>query len=431
MLNFKKRNLDGRSQRGKNQHPALLFDPRLCNGCRTCEMVCAQSHFGVVSTGKAAIRSILLEEQGKTYSIYCQHCPEPLCLEVCPVKAISRDNGLVLLDSKACVDCGLCMAACPEGAPLKDPETNQVQKCDLCKGQPACVAACPSQALRYMPASSQRWIRFPRWISQAAAFFLLVIVLVGTVCSLSVGEFSLSCPVGLLQEIVGSQTIILTTIFSAMVLLILAALLGRVFCGWLCPFGFVLDLVGRWIPRFGNPKILSNRQTKYSILAASMVASAAVGHQVFCPVCPIGTVCRSYGVKDFFLGSELAVIPVALAMEIGEKRNWCRLLCPVGAIFGLMSKMNLIKVVIGAHQCKKFSCMECAEICPVSIVDKDLLREGISPSIPMSECILCLRCVEHCPYGAAKVRFRGQEVRPQRVEDFSAAPAAASREPSS
>jgi ferredoxin-type protein NapH len=235
-----------------------------------------------------------------------------------------------------------------------------------------------------------------------------------------------------LQEIVGSQTIILTTIVSGVALLALAVLLGRAFCGWFCPFGLVLDLVGRFMPRLGNPKILSSRQTKYSVLAASVVGSAVVGHQVFCPVCPIGTLCRSYGVKNFFLGSELAVIPVALAMEIGEKRNWCRLLCPVGAIFGLMSKMNLIKVVIGAHQCKKFSCMECAEVCPVGIVDKDLLREGISPSIPMSECIMCLRCVEHCPYGAAKVHFRGQGVRPQRAEDFNAAPAAAaSREPSS
>jgi len=433
MLKPERKLSDRNSHRIKVKHPALLFDPRLCTGCRTCEMVCAQSHFGVVSSGKAAIRSVCLEEQGKTYSIYCQHCEEPLCLEVCPVKAISRDaGGLVCLDPKACVDCGLCIAACPEGAPLRDPETNQVQKCDLCQGEPACTPACPSQALRYAPARSLSWVRFPRWAVQAAAFLLLVIVLVGTVCSLSVGEFNLTCPVGFLQEIVASQTIILATIASALVLLALSFFLGKVFCGWLCPFGFILDLVGRFIPRLGNPKILSSRQTKYSLLAASIVGSAAVGHQVFCPLCPIGTVCRSYGVKDFFLGSELAVIPVALALEMGEKRNWCRYLCPVGALFGLMAKVGLIKVVIGAHQCKKFSCMECAEVCPVGIIDKDMLREGISPFLSMMECTMCLRCVERCPYGAAKVRLKGQGVSPQRAEDFVApAVAGASREPSS
>jgi NapH/MauN family ferredoxin-type protein len=395
-------------------------------------MVCAQKHFGVVSAGNAAIRSICLEEQGEIFSIFCQHCQEPLCLKVCPVKAIRQDEeGLVWLDSKACVDCTLCVAACPEGAPLQDPETNRVHKCDLCGGEPACVESCPSRALRYVPARSLSWIRFPRWAVQAAAFLLLVIVLVGTVCSLSVGEFNLTCPVGFLQGIVASQTIILVTIASALALLVLTALLGRVFCGWLCPFGFLLDLVGRFLPRFGNPKILNSRQTKYSVLVASVVGSAVVGHQVFCPLCPIGTVCRSYGIKGFFFGLELAVLPVALALEMGEKRNWCRHLCPVGALFGLMAKVGLIKVVIGAHQCKKFSCMECAEVCPVGIVDRDMLREGVSPPLSMSECIMCLRCVEHCPYGAAKLRFRGQGVRPQRVEDFSAAPAGISREPSS
>jgi ferredoxin-type protein NapH len=255
---------------------------------------------------------------------------------------------------------------------------------------------------------------------QGAAFFLLVIVLIGTVCSLSLGDFNLTCPVGFLQEIVASQTIILTTIASALVLLALSFFLGRAFCGWLCPFGFILDLIGRFLPRFGNPKILSNRQTKYSVLAASIIGSAAVGHQVFCPICPIGTVCRSYGVKNFFLGSELAVIPVALALEMGEKRNWCRYLCPVGALFGLMAKVGLIKVVIGAQQCKKFSCMECAEVCPVGIVDKDMLREGVSPSLSMTECIMCLRCVEGCPYGAAKVRLKGQGVSSQKAENFVA-----------
>jgi Fe-S-cluster-containing hydrogenase component 2 len=97
-----------------------------------------------------------------------------------------------------------------------------------------------------------------------------------------------------------------------------------------------------------------------------------------------------------------------------------------------MAKVGLIKVVIGAQQCKKFSCMECAEVCPVGIVDKDMLREGISPFLSMAECTMCLRCVERCPYGAAKVRLKGQGVSPQRAEDFVApAVAGTSREPSS
>ena len=51
----------------------------------------------------------------------------------------------------------------------------------------------------------------------------------------------------------------------------------------------------------------------------------------------------------------------------------------------------------------------------MGIIDADQLREGISPVIPMTECIGCLRCVDRCPYGAAKIRFRWQKGVPGEV----------------
>ncbi|HQB31077.1 MAG TPA: 4Fe-4S binding protein, partial [Syntrophales bacterium] len=92
-----------------------------------------------------------------------------------------------------------------------------------------------------------------------------------------------------------------------------------------------------------------------------------------------------------------------------ERRSWCRYLCPVGALLALVASAGLIKIVIGAKMCKKFSCIQCAEVCPMGIIDGDLLREGVSPKVPMKECISCFRCVDRCPYGAAKIRFRWQK----------------------
>ena len=94
-----------------------------------------------------------------------------------------------------------------------------------------------------------------------------------------------------------------------------------------------------------------------------------LGYQAFCTVCPIGTLCRSYGVQSVMQSAELAIVPALAATELVERRSWCRYLCPVGATLGIASLLRLLKIVIGARKCKKFSCIQCAEVCPVGIID--------------------------------------------------------------
>ena len=89
-------------------------------------------------------------------SISCNHCEEPVCLEVCPASAYSRgENGLVLHDPDKCLGCGNCAWACPYGAPQLDTARGVMTKCGLCAEDlaagrpPACVAACPLRAIEY------------------------------------------------------------------------------------------------------------------------------------------------------------------------------------------------------------------------------------------------------------------------------------------
>lgn len=393
---------------GRKGGPSLVFDPAKCTGCATCEMVCSTRTAAALSPSRAAVRILGEEEEGKVFAIYCQHCRDPLCMEVCPVEAIHKaEDGVVRIDGDLCVHCGLCTLACPEAAPLAHPDDHRIQKCDLCDGDPLCVSHCPEGALGFSEGRSIPWIGWIRWTVQAASFLLLVIILVGTFCSLSAGGVQLSCPTGVIQNIASSRTLIAASAATGLALILLTVLGGRVFCGWVCPFGFVLDLVGRVIPkRLGLPGFLRARAAKYGILAAAAGSSYALGFQAFCTVCPIGTLCRSYGVQGFFRGGELALVPLLAGLELGEKRAWCRSLCPVGALLALAARLGVIRIFIGARKCKKFSCMRCAEICPMGIVDGERLREGISPNLPMDECIMCMRCVDYCPYGAAKIRFR-------------------------
>jgi len=400
------------------RHSGILFDPKKCTGCGTCEMVCSLRNISKIAPASASIEVLRDEENGKNFAIFCQHCRKPLCIEACPTRAIEKgEDGIVRINKLFCVECGLCTMACPEAAPLKDPITEEINKCDLCEGDPLCVKYCPAGALTFTKGKKIRWIKGLRWSVQTISFLLLAVILVGTFCSLKAGALSLSCPAGVLQNIASSGTVVLVWILSASLILGLTILAGRFFCGWICPFGFFLDLVDKITPKkIGWPSFLKSRVAKYGILAGAVGGSCAFGFQAFCPVCPIGSICRSYGATGTLNGANLGIVAALAGLEVTERRVWCRYFCPVGALLALLAKVGFIKIVIGANQCKKFSCIQCAEVCPMGIIDADKLREGLSPDIPMTECITCMRCIDRCPYGAAKIRFRWQKTVPGKIE---------------
>jgi anaerobic dimethyl sulfoxide reductase subunit B (iron-sulfur subunit) len=100
---------------------------------------------------------------GPTYhfSVACHHCDRPACLAACPAGSyIRRSDGLVLLREELCLGCRYCEMACPFGAPSYDEAAGVMTKCHLCVHridaglQPACVAACPTNALSFLNAGA-------------------------------------------------------------------------------------------------------------------------------------------------------------------------------------------------------------------------------------------------------------------------------------
>jgi Fe-S-cluster-containing hydrogenase component 2 len=72
-------------------------------------------------------------------------------MQVCPVGAITQTrDGIVSIDTETCVGCGLCSKYCPMDMIHLDPDTKKAVKCELCQGEPACVAACPTGALEWV-----------------------------------------------------------------------------------------------------------------------------------------------------------------------------------------------------------------------------------------------------------------------------------------
>ncbi|BDH47708.1 electron transporter [Salmonella enterica subsp. enterica serovar Choleraesuis] len=164
----------------------VIADPQWCIGCNTCLAACSQAH---KEQGLQQHPRLTMVRTGElTSPVLCRHCEDAPCERVCPVNAISFTNDSVLLNESLCIGCKLCGLACPFGAitpagskPLNVPSQYQYYvpasllsdvpdspasmdpylswnagvraiavKCDLCAFRdegPACVSACPTNAL--------------------------------------------------------------------------------------------------------------------------------------------------------------------------------------------------------------------------------------------------------------------------------------------
>ncbi len=135
----------------------LVVNYEKCTGCRLCELVCAVKHDGVSNPTRSRIKVIKWEGEGLYIPMSCQQCQDAPCMNVCPVKAISRDESLarVMVDYDKCIGCRSCVAVCPFGAMSFNAIDRKVFKCDLCDGDPQCVRFCEIKAVDYSDASEE------------------------------------------------------------------------------------------------------------------------------------------------------------------------------------------------------------------------------------------------------------------------------------
>ena len=139
-------------------------DKEFCIGCHLCEVACVTAHSkskDVViahnvergETGLSPCKRVF-EKGIISVAISCRHCDEPSCVAACISGGLHKDpeTGRTVYDREKCVGCWSCLMACPYGAIRRHPTEGKIIKCDLCVDRPegpACVAACPNQALKY------------------------------------------------------------------------------------------------------------------------------------------------------------------------------------------------------------------------------------------------------------------------------------------
>ncbi|HUW08786.1 MAG TPA: 4Fe-4S dicluster domain-containing protein [Anaerolineae bacterium] len=125
----------------------LIVDVTLCTECRACELVCSFVHFGVFNGNKSGVR-IVSKWPELPRARLCIQCEEPACVSACPVEAlVCTDAGVVKVRYEECNGCGACVEDCPFDGIWLDPLSDMAIKCDTCEGRFECVPYCFTGAL--------------------------------------------------------------------------------------------------------------------------------------------------------------------------------------------------------------------------------------------------------------------------------------------
>lgn len=137
-------------RRGEKLPKALVADVDLCTGCELCAQICAWKKFKSMNPRRGAVHVIRDEPTVLDAPVFCIQCG--LCIAACPPKALKRVTvgGWVEVDEEKCDACGWCAVVCPLGVIHVDSITKKAVKCDYCKGEPACVEWCPQHVLKYV-----------------------------------------------------------------------------------------------------------------------------------------------------------------------------------------------------------------------------------------------------------------------------------------
>jgi polyferredoxin len=248
-------------------------------------------------------------------------------------------------------------------------------------------------------------------------------------------------PLAMLSHLVSSRTLLLGSSL-AVSMVILALLRGRMWCGWLCPLGTVLDLFSleRWRGKREAPAE-SWRKVKYGLLLTTLLAAVftnmtllifdpltiffrtlsvsvwpavdqvvTVGESTLYRVPALRSVVSQFDglVRPTVLPAQPAFYRYAalyagvflgiVALNLLANRFWCRYLCPLGALLGLVSKFSLKRRRVN-ELCQQ--CDACAKVCPTGTI-----RADTGYASDPSECTVCLKCQEACPFGAVDFTWR-------------------------
>ena len=215
-----------------------------------------------------------------------------------------------------------------------------------------------------------------------------------------------ACPLGSLQSALLSSKYKLPYYIIG-VLLLFGLILGRIICGFLCPFGFLQELLYK-IP---TKKLKKSRWTKalsylkYVILAVFVIIiPLTLAYPGFCKyICPAGTI--EGGIPLTIMNEKLreligwlfswkVILAIAiLTASVFIFRFFCRFICPLGAFYGFFHNVSLFGISLDESKCTH--CQKCVTHCKMDIT-----------SVGDAECIQCGECMDVCGVKAISFGYK-------------------------
>jgi polyferredoxin len=233
------------------------------------------------------------------------------------------------------------------------------------------------------------WYLFWPWLGNRTRSFCVPVLNCWT-CPAA----AFSCPIGAIGTSFANH---IFPYFALGLVLLFGVIAGRFWCGWICPFGTLQDYMYK-IPTFKLrvPGFLT--YLRYGFLAGTVflvpyLANTTEHNLFWCQFCPAGRI--EAGIYAKFVTPAwpeiwrfLVIVGFVLFMIVSQ-RGFCRVFCPLGAIFGLCNKISLWRITLSGENCK--TCGQCRRICPVN--------HSIHESPDSPDCIKCLDC-KTCKFGA-------------------------------
>ena len=222
-----------------------------------------------------------------------------------------------------------------------------------------------------------------------------------------------ACPIGAYQAVVGSSKFRFSYYITGFLLLV-GVLLGRFLCGFLCPFGWVQELLHK-IPtkKHSTKKLKPLTYLKYAVLVgmvclmpALLVNDVGMGDPFFCKyLCPQGVLEGAIPLSLVHSGIRAAlgalftwkcsILLGVVVLSVVFYRPFCKWLCPLGAIYALLNKVSLFQMKVDKHKC--ISCGKCAQACKMDV--------DVTQTPNHTECIRCGMCIRACPTNAICFRY--------------------------
>ena len=221
-----------------------------------------------------------------------------------------------------------------------------------------------------------------------------------------------ACPLGALQNALASADH-RPGWYVFGVILLYGVILGRTVCGWLCPFGLIQELLhGIPTPKLKKSVVTRTLTGLKYVLLAVFVTAVPLWHALrrgvplpgFCKyICPAGTLEGAMGLLSnpvnapkfsmlglLFTRKFIIMVTIGLACVFCY-RAFCRFICPLGAVYGLFNRFNVVGVRVDEDRCSH--CGACVRGCGM-----DVRRVGDH------ECIQCGKCMDACHRGAISIR---------------------------